>query len=187
MMTDPLERSVLSYIHGQFSVIDENVDVATAVKQIHAKNAETIIVSKHEKPVGIVTDSDILDKVVMSAADSDKTLLKSIMSSPLVTLSSKATVRQALNIMRVNVVNRIPIIDDEKVLGIVTQEGLANAVRTSVLEKTFRTYRVIIREHYKPILANLGFILQFAGILFVAPAVLATVMGEAISAAGMFL
>ncbi len=101
MITDPLERSVLSYVHGQFFVIDENVDVASAVKQVHSKNAETIIVSKDEKPIGIVTDSDILDKVVMSGADSDKTLLKSIMSTPLVTLSSKATVRQALNIMRV--------------------------------------------------------------------------------------
>src|SRR5918998_113720 len=187
MITDPLERSVLSYVHGQFSVIDENVDVASAVKQIHAKNAETIIVSKHEKPIGIVTDSDILDKVVMRGADSDQTLLKSIMSSPIVTLSSKATVRQALNIMRVNVVKRIPIIDGEKVLGIVTQEGLANAIRTSVLEKTFRSYRVIVREHSKPILANLGFILQFSGLLIIAPAILATVMGETISATGMFL
>ncbi len=187
MITDPLERSVLSYVHGQFSVIDENVDVASAVKQVHSKNAETIIVSKDEKPVGIVTDSDILDKVVMSGADSDQTLLKSIMSSPLVTLSSKATVRQALNIMRLNVVKRIPIIDDEKVLGIVTQEGLANAIRTSVLEKTFRSYRVIVREHSKPILANLGFILQFSGLLIIAPAILATAMEETISATGMFL
>ncbi len=187
MITDPLERSVLSYVHGQFSVIDENVDVASAVKQIHAKNAETIIVSKYEKPIGIVTDSDILDKVVMRGADSDQTLLKSIMSSPIVTLSSKATVRQALNIMRLNIIKRVPIVDDEKVLGIVTQEGLANAIRTSVLEKTFRTYRVIIREHYKPILANLGFLLQFSGILIIAPAILATVMGETISATGMFL
>jgi trk system potassium uptake protein len=187
MMTDPLERPVLSYVHGQFFVLDENVDVASAVKHAHAKNAETIIVTRSEKAIGIVTDSDILDKVVMSGAHSDKTLLNTIMSSPIVTLSSKATVRQALNIMRLNSIKRIPIVDDEKVLGIVTQEGLANAIRTSVLEKTFRTYRVIVREHYKPILANLGFILQFSGILIIAPAILATAMGETISATGMFL
>ncbi len=187
MITDPLERSVLSHVHGQFFVLDENVDVASAVKQVHAKNAETIIVTTDEKPIGIVTDSDILDKIVMRGANSDKVLLKSIMSSPIVTLSSKATVRQALNIMRVNVIKRIPIIDDEKVLGIVTQEGLANAIRTSVLEKTFRSYRVIIREHYKPILANLGFLLQFAGILFIAPAILGMILGETTSASGMFL
>jgi trk system potassium uptake protein TrkH len=187
MITDPLERSVLSYVHGQFFVIDENVDVANAVKQVHSKNAETIIVTQSEKPVGIVTDSDILDKIVMRGANSDKVLLKTIMSSPIVTLSSKATVRQALNIMRLNVIKRIPIVDDEKVLGIITQEGLANAIRTSVLEKTFRSYRVIIREHYKPILANLGFLLQFAGILFIAPAILGMILGETTSSSGMFL
>jgi trk system potassium uptake protein TrkH len=187
MITDPLDRSVLSYIHGLFLVIDENVDVASAVKQMHAKNAETIIVSNGDKPIGIVTDSDILDKVVMRGEDSDQILLKSIMSSPIITLSSKANVRQALNIMRLNIIKRIPIIDDIKVLGIVTQEGLANAIRTSVLEKTFRNYRVVIREHYKPVLANLGFILQFAGILFIAPAILATMLQETGSATGMFL
>nr|MBA3978381.1 CBS domain-containing protein [Nitrosopumilus sp.] len=79
MITDPLERSVLSHVHGQFFVLDENVDVASAVKQVHAKNAETIIVTEDEKPIGIVTDSDILDKIVMRGANSDKVLLKSIM------------------------------------------------------------------------------------------------------------
>lgn len=100
MITEPLERPVLSYVHGQFVVLDENVVVASAVKHVHAKNAETIIATKYEKPIGIVTDSDILDKIVMRGANSNKVLLKSIMSSPLLTLSSKATVRQALNIMR---------------------------------------------------------------------------------------
>jgi trk system potassium uptake protein len=65
MITDPLDRSGLSYVHGLFFTIDENVDVASAVKQMHSKNAETIIVSRDKKPIGIVTDSDILDKVVM--------------------------------------------------------------------------------------------------------------------------
>ena len=60
MMTDPIERPVLSYVHGQFFVLDENVDVAIAVKHADAKNAETIIVTRPEKAIGIVTDSDIL-------------------------------------------------------------------------------------------------------------------------------
>ncbi len=65
MITDPLERSVLSYVHGQFFVLDENVDVASAVKQVHAKNAETIIVTEDEKPIGIVTDSDISQRIAV--------------------------------------------------------------------------------------------------------------------------
>ena len=187
MVVDPLDRSILSYIHGQFIVLDEDVNVAMAVRDMHSQRAEMIIVTKDMRPVGVVTDSDILDKVVMKGEDSDQILLKSIMSSPVISLSAKGTVRQALELMRVNTIKHIPVTDNIKIFGIVTQEELANAIRTSVLERTFRSYRAVIRDHYKPVIGNLGFIMQFAGILLVAPAFLATILNETVSATGIFL
>jgi len=189
MADSPLDRSVFSYMHGQFIILDEDIDAASAVKQMHAKKAETIIVKQKEegKFIGIVTDSDILDKIVMKGEDSDQIALKNIMSSPLITISAKANVRQALEVMRLNIIKRVPVTDNVNILGIVTQEGLAHAIRTSVLEKTFRDYRLVIRERYKPIWGNLGFILQFSGILFIIPAILAALLGETISATGISL
>lgn len=188
MVTEPLDRSVISYMHHQLGILDEETDAASAVKLMHDKKAETIIVkNKKDEYVGIITDSDILDKIVMKGEDSDQVSLKSIMSSPIITISARANARQALELMRLNVIKRIPVTDNIHILGIVTQEGLAHAIRTSVLEKTFRPYRVVIREHYKPIWGNLGFILQFAGLLFIGPAMLAIAMGELESAAGIFL
>ena len=187
MVADPLDRSILSYIHGQFIVLDEDVNVAMAVRDMHSRRAELIIVTKDIRPVGVVTDSDILDKVVMKGEDSDQILLKSIMSSPVISLSAKGTVRQALELMRVNTIKHIPVTDNIKIFGIVTQEELANAIRTSVLERTFRSYRAVIRDHYKPVIGNLGFVMQFAGILLVAPAVLGTILNETVSATGIFL
>ena len=188
MVTEPLDRSVISYMHHQLVILDEETDAATAVKLMHDKKAETIIVkNKKDEYVGIITDSDILDKIVMKGEDSDQVFLKSIMSSPIITISARANARQALELMRLNVIKRIPVTDNIHILGIVTQEGLAHAIRTSVLEKTFRPYRAVIREHYKPIWGNLGFILQFAGLLFIGPAILAISLGELESAAGIFL
>jgi trk system potassium uptake protein TrkH len=187
MVADPLDRSILSYIHGQFIVLDQDVNVAMAVRDMHSRRAELIIVTKDIRPVGVVTDSDILDKVVMKGEDSDQILLKSIMSSPVISLSAKGTVRQALELMRVNTIKHIPVTDNIKIFGIVTQEELANAIRTSVLERTFRSYRAVIRDHYKPVIGNLGFVMQFAGILLVAPAFLATILNETVSATGIFL
>ena len=188
MVTEPLDRSILSYMHHQLIILDEETDAATAVKLMHDKKAETIIVkNKKDEYVGIITDSDILDKIVMKGEDSDQVFLKSIMSSPIITISARANARQALELMRLNVIKRIPVTDNIHILGIVTQEGLAHAIRTSVLEKTFRPYRAVIREHYKPIWGNLGFILQFAGLLFIGPAILAISLGELKSAAGIFL
>ena len=187
MVADPLDRPILSHIRGQFIALDEDINVANAVRDMHSRRAEIIIVTKDARPVGVVTDTDILDKVVMKGEDSDQILLKSIMSSPVISLSAKGTVRQALEVMRVNAIKHIPVTDNIKIFGIVTQEELANAIRTSVLERKFRSYRAAVREHYKPIIGNLGFIMQFAGILLVAPAFLATMLNETVSATGIFL
>lgn len=185
-MQDVLERLVTSYMHRLFVTLDENMNVASAVKQMHSHNAGTIIVLRGNTPVGIVTDSDIINKVVMKGEDSDEVFLKSIMSAPLVTISPKGTVKQALQLMRLNEIKRIPVADTSGILGVVTQESLANAVRTSVIERTFSRYRSLIREQYKPILGNLGILLQFSGILLVVPAFLGTALGESSSIVGIF-
>ena len=69
-------------MHHQLIVLDEEIDAATAVKLMHDKKAETIIVkNKNDEYVGIITDSDILDKIVMKGEDSDQVSIKTIMSS----------------------------------------------------------------------------------------------------------
>ena len=185
-MQGVLERPVSSYMHRLFVILDENMSVSSAVKQMHSHNADTIIVLRGNTPTGIVTDSDIIDKVVMRGEDSDDVFLKSIMSAPLVTISPKGTVKQALQLMRLNQIKRIPIADSSGILGVVTQESLANAVRTSVIERTFSRYRSEIREQYKPIFGNLGIVLQFSAILLVVPAFLGTALGESPSIVGIF-
>ncbi len=119
------------------------------------------------------------------------------MSSPIITISSSATVKQAIDLMRKNRIKRLPVTVDkigdnnnDKIIGIVTQETLAYAVSGSVIERTFRpyrTYRIMVVQGYKPIIGNLGFLLQFAGIFMIVPAVLGAVLGETSSAAGIFL
>lgn len=92
--------------------------------------------------------------------------------------------------MRIKKIKRIPITEPEnqhKIIGIITQMTLANAIRTSVLERTFRPYRVLVREYYKPIAGNLGFLMQFAGILMISPVLVATFLGENKSATGIYL
>src|SRR5215207_1837444 len=194
LMVEPLERPLSSYIHTQFVTADENSSVAEAVKILQPKNVEIILVtsSSNGKYVGIVTDSDILEKVVMKGEDSDLVFLKSIMTSPIITLPSSSTVRQAIKVMRAHKIKHLPVTDstsnhEGEILGTVTQQYLAEIIRIAVVEKTFRGYRKVVREHYKPIFANLAIILQFAGLLMVIPALLGTFLGEFQSSIGIYL
>ncbi|HJT83079.1 MAG TPA: potassium transporter TrkG [Nitrososphaeraceae archaeon] len=191
-MVEPLGRPVSLYVSKQFVMVDENVSVAEAVKLAQPRNIETIIVTSNKNPIGIVTDSDILEKVVIKGDDSDLVFLKNIMSSPIMLLNSTSSVKQAIELMRIYKIKRVPIIDsqhkhDLKIIGIVTQKSLAEMIRNSVIEKTFTSYRVTIKENYRPIFGNLGFILQFAGILMIVPAILGTSLKELESAAAIYL
>src|SRR5215212_3418671 len=192
LMVEPLERPLSSYIHTQFVTADENSSIAEAVKVLQSKDVEIILVISNGKYVGIVTDSDILEKVVMKGEDSDLVFLKSIMTSPIITLPISSTVRQAIQLMRPHKIKHLPVTDstrnlEGKIIGTVTLEYLAKIIRISVIEKTFRGYRKVIREHYKPIFANVAIILQFAGLLMVIPALLGTFLGELHSSIGIYL
>ena len=194
-MVEPLERPLSSYIHTQFVTADENSSVTEAVKILQPKNVEIILVtsSSNGKYVGIVTDSDILEKVVMKGEDSDLVFLKSIMTSPIISLPSSSTVKEAIKLMHSNKIKHLPVTDntdnnnEEKIIGTVTQEYLAEIIRIAVIEKTFRSYRKIIREHYKPIFANVAIIMQFGGLLMIIPALLGTILGEWQSSIGIYL
>jgi trk system potassium uptake protein TrkH len=175
-------------MNTQFVLVDVETNVATAVQAMQSKHAEVIIVLENNNPVGIATDSDILDQVVIKGGDSANTSLRKVMSAPIVTVAPNTIVKEALRLMRINAIKRVPVMDsDGRIIGLVTQKGLADVIRTSVIERTFRDYRSSIRDRYKPVLANIGFILQFAGILMVAPAFLGTALGETGSAAAIYL
>lgn len=186
-MENALDRPVKSLASRQFALIDGETDVARAVETMQASKCDTVIVTSRGVPIGIVTDSDILDKVVQTGGDSDTILLKTIMTSPLVTASPKATVREVLGLMRFYKIKHIPIIEHDAVVGIVLQERLANSIRTSVLERVFRKYRAEVHHQLKPLLGNMGIVIQFAGILLVFPAFLGVFLGQTQSAVGVFI
>ena len=73
---------------------------------------QSLLLITRENSSGIITDSDILDKVVMTGEDSDQIFIKTIMSYPVITISVKATVKDALELMRVNAIKRIPVTDN---------------------------------------------------------------------------
>src|SRR5918999_2385668 len=114
-MVEPLERPLSSYIHAQFVTADENTSIAEAVKILQPKNVEIILVTSSTnggKYVGIVTDSDILEKVVMKGEDSDLVFLKSIMTSPIISLPSSSTVKEAIELMRTYKIKHLPVTAD---------------------------------------------------------------------------
>lgn len=84
-----------------------------------------IVVSDDDKPIGILTDRDIVMRVVAAQLRPETATIEDAMSRDLVALREDATIRRATEVMREKGVRRIPIVDAQgRVTGIVSLDDL---------------------------------------------------------------
>ncbi len=84
----------------------------------------SVVVVEKEEPRGIVTEKDILLKVIAANRLPSEVKLSEIMSSPVITIQPKTSVREAARIMLKRGIRRLPVIDNGKLVGIVTDTDI---------------------------------------------------------------
>jgi trk system potassium uptake protein TrkH len=179
-----LTKSVTEYMDKDVLMLDMDTSTRDAATMLrHYETDDIIVIDKDKIPVGIVTDDDILSKVSDATVYAEATVLKQIMSKPLITISDKSTLQDALHKMRDSNVRKLPVISKKtQVVGMIFQSTIANAIRNA----TATTPR-LLSPPVKAVLGNLGFVLQFAGVLLLVPAIVATLLEDTVAATGIYL
>jgi CBS domain-containing protein len=119
---------VRDIVDTAFVTLDENTLVAEAAKALYAQEQCTIVVTHLDAgtgrriPVGIVTERDIIFRVVAQNRGPFKVTLKDIMSAPLITIDADKSVEEAMAILNKYKINRLPVVHDSSIIGIVTTE-----------------------------------------------------------------
>ncbi len=83
-----------------------------------------LIVTKDKNPIGIITESDIIKKVVAKNMDASKTKVEEIMAAPLIFGDSADDLAVASKKMIKFHIKRLPIIENEKLTGILTDTDI---------------------------------------------------------------
>ena len=122
-IADVMTKSVIS--------VDASITITEAAKMMEDAKVGAVIVMENNTPVGIVTDRDFAVKVVAHAYDGS-TPVKQIMSSPLVSINSDESVRTAADLMHDRGMRKLPVIDDENVVGIITATDIVNLLAVCV-------------------------------------------------------
>ncbi|CAD6518378.1 CBS domain-containing protein [metagenome] len=179
-----LSKHIGAYMSKDFLLLNQNTLIRGAAKMLQDSDRDDIIViDENNLPIGIVTDEDIINKMSEITTRVETATLKDIMSSPLITINEKTTLQEALHKMRDSKIRKLPVLSKKKeVIGIIFQKTIANVIRDATA-----TAPHLFSPPVKAILGNLGFVLQFAGILLLVPAVLSTVLGDLLTAAGVYL
>ena len=126
-----MDEPVGNYLEGELLTMDGNSSVWDAAKLMKESHAGSVFVTQNDVPVGIVTERDVLYKVVAEDLPVSHVLLRKIMSSPLVSISREEPVSKAFELMEKGGFRRLLVTSNGKAIGSVTQYGLASATLKS--------------------------------------------------------
>jgi CBS domain-containing protein len=106
-----------------------------AVDSMLANNIGSVVVVEGEKPVGIITEKDILNRLVGTQRDSNKTRANEIMSHPLITINREKSLLEALKIMESSDIRRLVVVDEGKIVGILSERRVLEKSEEKLMQK----------------------------------------------------
>ena len=105
-------------------------DAAVILKE---KHISFLVVVKDSKPVGVISERDIVRKIVAESVDSKSTQLEVIMSKNFKWVEPNASIESAVQKMLNNNIRRLVVLEDENLAGVITQTDLTEFLRSKIL------------------------------------------------------
>lgn len=102
---------------------DSSIAANDAAKMMEDSKVSAIVVFENTSPVGIVTTRDFTIKIAAHSYPID-TPIRRIMSSPMISVDSDSDLWTASDLMSSRNIKKLPVIDDDKVIGMITSGDL---------------------------------------------------------------
>lgn len=101
--------------------------VMEAVQKMNKFRISSVVVMDGKRPVGILTERDILERIVEHCIDPRVIKVRESMSSPIVTIRPHMSIEEAAGLMAQKKIKKLPVIADDKLVGIVTSMDIMRA------------------------------------------------------------
>ncbi len=122
---------VADIMSSPVTTIDGDVSVRDSSQTMIDKQIGSIIVTERDQPRGIVTERDLVERVVAPCRDPNQTKIKEIMSTPLITISKETGILDAMRKMRKKDISRLVVMDDGALIGLISEKDVIRAVTIS--------------------------------------------------------
>jgi CBS domain-containing protein len=126
--------------------VEATEPVRTALNSMIKHNIGSIVVTERSNVVGIITERDITRKIAEHTNYLDKSVGQ-VCSRPVISISPKTETWEAFEIMLRNKIRRLPVLEDKKLVGIVTERDLFKWVLRVVYEPN-------VPEHIKRLISQ---------------------------------
>jgi CBS domain-containing protein len=108
--------------------LEAKATIIEAVTIMNEQEIDCLIIVKDERPIGIITERDMLTKVLLEAKDPTATKVSQIMSTPLVRGEPQMSIQDAVRMMVEKKIKKLPIMENGRLVGLITLTDLARSV-----------------------------------------------------------
>ena len=109
-------------------VVREDTNLHEVIATFSSFDIDSIIVVQRQRPIGIITTKDALIRGFEHGLPVDAIKAGMVASTPLTTIDAEASVEEAVELMRRNKIKHLPVVNQEKLLGIVTDTDIIFAL-----------------------------------------------------------
>ncbi len=107
------------------AIIDPDLTVLDAAKLMKKRKIGNVLVVQKKLLIGILTESDIIKKVVAEAKNPKDVKIKDVMTTPVIIIDSFVTLEEAMKTMGKCNVRRLPVVENNELIGIITQKDIS--------------------------------------------------------------
>jgi CBS domain-containing protein len=123
-----LVQHLLDRKGGDVISIAGDASVFDAIKVMAERSVGSLLVMEGGKIVGIVTERDYARKVILLGRSSETTTVAAIMSTEVITATAEQTVRECMALMTEKRIRHLPVVADDKVIGLISIGDLVQAI-----------------------------------------------------------
>jgi CBS domain-containing protein len=105
--------------------IDETATIKEAAEIMDKNEISCLIALRKGRAIGIITERDLLKRIIVEAKNPEKTKVGKVMSSPLAVVAVGTDLETALRLMFLKKIKKLPIVNKESILGLVSLTDIA--------------------------------------------------------------
>lgn len=139
-------KDVAQIMNSAVAVVQTKATVAEAVQIMNSRNISCTVALEGDEIQGIITEKDILKRVIGPQKDPARIKVEDVMSSPVATIPSHYSVFIAYKTMDEMHVHRLVITDNEKLCGIVTQTDILRTAKKKLQEEMEEDFQLLGRS-----------------------------------------
>lgn len=124
------EKKIRDIMTKNIMTVSRSDPVQKAVQQMASHNISCVVVTEKNHPVGIVTERDLVKRILGQKKNPAKVKCAAIMTGNLITVSADASLYEAMELIEGMHIRRLPVVDRTGIVGLVTLSDIVRETQT---------------------------------------------------------